>query len=196
MCSLVSVISRPMIMCAVADSLRERVNKEWESRQRGHVCSGGAASGWALPRRASSAFDGLTQPNSSTRLFIHNHRDCATEIVTVKDTDGRIYACVVRIPTTEENANVPHEVLLQGEPGDPYWGFKHSLETIFRETQALLGAIIVIPHAHVTCWHSGAPNLCRLTEVTVLKKTAHLLCIAPTPHRANLLYTSSIHGTY
>ncbi|KAJ9419096.1 hypothetical protein QL093DRAFT_2354023 [Fusarium oxysporum] len=51
------------------------------------------------------------------------------EVVTYKGGDGQIYACVVGL-----------EILHKGEPGNPPWGFKHSLESVFRETQELLGA--------------------------------------------------------
>ncbi|EXL40038.1 hypothetical protein FOCG_17381 [Fusarium oxysporum f. sp. radicis-lycopersici 26381] len=62
------------------------------------------------------------------------------EVVTHKDGDGQIYACVVGVPSHREWYVGELEILHKGEPGNPPLGFKHSLESVFRETQDLLGA--------------------------------------------------------
>lgn len=65
------------------------------------------------------------------------YRDIPTYIITAKSEDGQIYACVVHV--CEIDGGRQHKVLLQGEPGQSHWGFKSSLESIFRKTQELLG---------------------------------------------------------
>jgi hypothetical protein len=62
------------------------------------------------------------------------------EVVTYKGDDGQLYACVVGVPSQREWYVGELEILRKGEPGDPPWGFRHSLESVFRKTQELLGA--------------------------------------------------------
>ncbi|KAH6646754.1 hypothetical protein BKA67DRAFT_580467 [Truncatella angustata] len=63
--------------------------------------------------------------------------DVPLHIITAKCEDEQIYACVVQV--YEIDGKKQHQILLQGEPGHSHWGFKSSLESIFRKSQALLG---------------------------------------------------------
>ena len=60
-----------------------------------------------------------------------------THIITAKCQDGQLCAYIVQL--CEIDGKKEHQILIQGEPGHPHWGFKSSLESTFRKSQVLLG---------------------------------------------------------
>ncbi|EXK23753.1 hypothetical protein FOXG_22345 [Fusarium oxysporum f. sp. lycopersici 4287] len=82
----------------------------------------------------AAALQALIEANLRVLYPVHQ-----MEVVTYKGDDGQVFACVVRVPSHRKWYMGEVEILHKGEPGDLPWGFKHSLESVFRETQELLG---------------------------------------------------------
>lgn len=62
-----------------------------------------------------------------------------TAVVTAKADDEKIYAYIVEVVQNKSDHQAQHHILLQGGPGDAFWGFQSALESVYRKTQELLG---------------------------------------------------------
>ncbi|KAH8744552.1 hypothetical protein F5883DRAFT_589445, partial [Diaporthe sp. PMI_573] len=65
-----------------------------------------------------------------------------TEVVTYSESGKYIRACVLEVPRTISSETMVSKtnILIEGSYGDSHWGFKESLESVFRKTQELLGS--------------------------------------------------------